>query len=537
LKALQTAQKPPGTLGPPGRNRSLLATAAVVALLAAVLAAMVPTDNAAATISPDPFPPAADPASVSGNSNFRTFCAFSHASYDDPIVHPNKPGAAHLHFFFGNTRTNAFSTPETLRSTGTSTCQGTAFNKSAYWMPAVLTADDAPVLPDRTDICYKHLTEVPAATVAPLPAGLKIVAGDASGAPEEYLSIAYWRCNSWPFNAAHPNSDTIPTCPVGDEIRMTVNFPGCWDGINLDSPDHQSHMAYAVYDGGGSAACPASHPVAVPEISMNFEWGVRDQPSAGWWLSSDRHHQSELPGGSTLHADWMNGWDQDVLELWNTHCIRQKRDCANGSLGNGEILDDMLALGSRRIPPIGEGVGRTPVETPQQCNGRPATIVGTAAGETINGTSGDDVIVGLGGNDTINGDGGFDIICGGLGNDTINGGPGNDEIWGGRGNDTVRGGAGDDFIRGNRDNDVLYGNEGNDTVRGNLGNDRLFGAEGTNLLHGGWGDDILTGGYWVEALVGGRGDDIIDGVEGPDRIWGGPGTDRCSPGAISGCEE
>lgn len=28
-------------------------------------------------------------------------------------------------------------------------------------------------------------------------------------------------------------------------IRTQVTFPTCWDGVNLDSPDHQSHVAYA----------------------------------------------------------------------------------------------------------------------------------------------------------------------------------------------------------------------------------------------------------------------------------------------------
>tara|TARA_R110002003_G_scaffold1035_12_gene22152 strand:- start:10720 stop:11163 length:444 start_codon:yes stop_codon:yes gene_type:complete len=27
-------------------------------------------------------------------------------------------------------------------------------------------------------------------------------------------------------------------------IRTQVTFPTCWDGVNLDSPDHQSHVAY-----------------------------------------------------------------------------------------------------------------------------------------------------------------------------------------------------------------------------------------------------------------------------------------------------
>jgi hypothetical protein len=31
-------------------------------------------------------------------------------------------------------------------------------------------------------------------------------------------------------------------CPAG--IMVNVRFPTCWDGVNLDSPDHMSHVAY-----------------------------------------------------------------------------------------------------------------------------------------------------------------------------------------------------------------------------------------------------------------------------------------------------
>jgi hypothetical protein len=92
------------------------------------------------------------------------------------------------------------------------------------------------------------------------------------------------------------------------------------------------------------------------------------------------------------------------------------------------------------------------------CLGLPATKVGTAGANTINGGSGADVIVGLGGNDKIDGKGGKDVICGGPGNDTLTGGPGVDKLDGGDGADvlyardsvkelTVRGGAGTDRAR------------------------------------------------------------------------------------------
>jgi hypothetical protein len=62
--------------------------------------------------------------------------------------------------------------------------------------------------------------------------------------------------------AAFPNKP----CPGG--IRATVIFPSCWDGKNLDSPDHRAHMAFPPGMVGGLAGdkCPSTHPVRVPQV-------------------------------------------------------------------------------------------------------------------------------------------------------------------------------------------------------------------------------------------------------------------------------
>ncbi|NWN33781.1 DUF1996 domain-containing protein, partial [Klebsiella michiganensis] len=58
--------------------------------------------------------------------------------------------------------------------------------------------------------------------------------------------------NTFVGGAPCTGSDTveIPKDPKCKLIRQTIIFPACWDGKNLDSPDHQSHVAY----GQGSGA-------------------------------------------------------------------------------------------------------------------------------------------------------------------------------------------------------------------------------------------------------------------------------------------
>ncbi len=83
---------------------------------------------------------------------------------------------------------------------------------------------------------------------------------------------------------------------------------------------------------------------------------------------------------------------------------------------------------------------------------------------TVNGTSGNDIIYGYGGDDVLNGGAGNDILRGGAGKDTLNGGDGNDILIGGKGNDTLTGGAGVDVFKWDRGDDGVAGNPARDTI-------------------------------------------------------------------------
>jgi Ca2+-binding RTX toxin-like protein len=74
-----------------------------------------------------------------------------------------------------------------------------------------------------------------------------------------------------------------------------------------------------------------------------------------------------------------------------------------------------------------------------RCAGRPVTHLGTAAGETLAGARGADVIRLGPGADTALGRAGRDRLCGSGGRDALRGGPGFDVCVGGPGRDTARG--------------------------------------------------------------------------------------------------
>ncbi len=116
------------------------------------------------------------------------------------------------------------------------------------------------------------------------------------------------------------------------------------------------------------------------------------------------------------------------------------------------------------------------------CDGRSATIVGTAGSDSLLGTPGDDVIHGLDGNDIITGLDGNDVMCGGPGRDRLSGNRGNDRLLGGSMNDVLRGGAGKDQLFGQSGNDVMNGQSGFDRCNGGSGNDTAASCERTTSV-------------------------------------------------------
>jgi len=237
--------------------------------------------------------------------NFVQNCGFSHRAPDDPIVFPGKAGASHDHTFVGNTTTNASSTYASLRS-GATTCQRRA-DTAGYWVPTLLE-NGAPVLPLGATIYYRRGTLAPVTT---FPNNLRIVAGDATATAPQGRRVTFWSCGAM---SGVPPSETVPTCPAtrGSFLRLHVRFPSCWDGRRLDSPDHKSHLAYAV-----GRRCPSTHPVSVPAITQIFRYPSRG--GEGFSLASG--------GQYSAHADFVNAWRPRVLERLVDECLNALVHC------------------------------------------------------------------------------------------------------------------------------------------------------------------------------------------------------------------
>lgn len=251
----------------------------------------------------------AAPASAGSGVFSVTGCSSAGVRPDDPIVFPGRPGASHMHQFFGALNTSATSTyAQMIKSR--SSCPLSA-DTAGYWAPALLDRSGRPVALKRATAYYRATTT--ARNLRAFPQDLRIIAG-APTVQTGSLMVG-WSCDDSSAYGA-----TIPDCTkqAGKYVKAHVIFPSCWDGKNLDSRDHRSHVVYPK-----GAGCPSSHPVRLPRLSVHFTWNVEN--GTGYSLASDR--MMGTSNGRSLHADFWNTWNQRALEALVSACLVNGREC------------------------------------------------------------------------------------------------------------------------------------------------------------------------------------------------------------------
>ena len=253
-------------------------------------------------------------------------------------------GAHHFHDYVGNQSNDAFASDEDLANAETS-CANEG-DKSSYYWPVVRLQNGT----DEKDaaspgggiegnageiVTPKQVTlnfvGNPRGEVTAMPKLLRIITGDAKSFVNGPANAnASWSCTGFEDRQL---KDKYPLCPQGSDVVRTFKFQSCWDGRNIDSANHRTHMAFADANG----ACAGDFR-AVPQLVQRIVYDI-DAPSVADGgktkpLFAVDSFPEQLHKPVTDHGDFINVFDEALMGEM-VDCINEGRKCDSADGGNG----------------------------------------------------------------------------------------------------------------------------------------------------------------------------------------------------------
>jgi hypothetical protein len=155
--------------------------------------------------------------------------------------------------------------------------------------------------------------------VVPMPKFLRALTGDAKPTSRGPANArASWTCSGF----GDRRSDKYPICPEGSKVMRVQDFPGCWDGKNIDSANHRSHLAFA---DATSGACPAGF-VAIPQLRISISYAIpRAVQLKGQFALDSFPEENHNPFSD--HNDFVNV-NSDRTMRTIASCLNTGRRCA-----------------------------------------------------------------------------------------------------------------------------------------------------------------------------------------------------------------
>jgi len=277
---------------------------------------------------------------------FISTCAPLTMQRSDPIVNPGIPGS-HVHAIIGGNAFRRTMGPFDGREIANETTCIFAADRSNYWVPALYhqRADKMWELVEHkySNVYYQRRAcdYSPTArkcdpnfTPMAFPDKFRMVAGDPLRRTQNDSDPAQRAVHIACLDGG-PQQPGFPKVHC-NAMRWEVYFPSCWDGVNLDSPDHKSHMSYPAIGDFNGGVCPQSHPVALLSIFFEFFFITGIYPDTDHFAFANGD-----PTGFGFHGDFVMGWTNRTL-LQTAH-----HDCINS--GNCPTLGNQ---GGKRQPLI-----------------------------------------------------------------------------------------------------------------------------------------------------------------------------------------
>ncbi len=131
----------------------------------------------------------------------------------------------------------------------------------------------------------------PTGEVVGMPRFLRIITGDAKAFTNGPANAnAHWSCTG--FRGQGAADRQVPDRPQGSQVVRSFAFQSCWDGQNIDSANHRTHVAFA--DAGGN--CQNGFK-AIPQLTMRLVYDA-PQPSNRQRPGQERLCGGRLPGAA-----------------------------------------------------------------------------------------------------------------------------------------------------------------------------------------------------------------------------------------------
>ncbi|MFI8187833.1 DUF1996 domain-containing protein [Streptomyces sp. NPDC085946] len=264
---------------------------------------------------------------TNGNDNHNT---------DNVIVAPGVTnGAHHLHDYVGNQNNDAFASDQDLANAET-TCRNQG-DRSSYFWPVLRLQDGTQDFDQNnagggTEGNVGKILEPAEAQlkfvgnrtgdVVAMPTALRIITGDAKSFTNGLANAnTAWSCTGFEDRQV---TDKYPLCPEGSQVVRTTNFQSCWDGQNIDSANHRTHVAFVQPDG----SCPNGFQ-AIPQLQVRL---VYDVPAPVVENGQVRNPYAvdtfpeQLHKPITDHNDFINFFDEDLMNEM-VECINSGQDC------------------------------------------------------------------------------------------------------------------------------------------------------------------------------------------------------------------
>ncbi|KAK4169116.1 hypothetical protein QBC43DRAFT_85493 [Cladorrhinum sp. PSN259] len=301
----------------------------------------------------------------------------------DPLVNPGAP-SLHAHAIHGSSGFGLNPSYEDLLNGDCTSCAVTQ-DKSAYWAPALYFkhANGEHELVSQTGgmLAYYFLfpdAQNPDAGIKAFPNNFRMIAGDTTRRnysitgqnymdpdPEKsvWAALGQTKQSDLRQRAIGFNCLDYDKTPEGslyrhympekgyldanckDGIRIEIMFPSCWDGKNIQSADHMSHVAYPDLVMNGD--CPEGFNTKLPGLFFETIWDTAAFKGVdGEFVLSNGDVQ-----GFGYHADFISGWPEELLQDAVNTCTHYSGKQSDCPVFNIQSEDDQRAC-KLKVPDV-----------------------------------------------------------------------------------------------------------------------------------------------------------------------------------------